>query len=92
MILGVIRENETEERWTLLEDSDEPVVVVGDTVLCSAGFVGVERPDPEKEGLEDDEEEPKDDSDEDAVFVTLPEPLVVAETLSVDDMPAFGSD
>jgi hypothetical protein len=73
----------------LLEDS-----VVGDTVLCPVGFTGVERPDSEEKGLDDDdgEEEPEDDSDEDAVPVTLPEPLVVAETLSVDDMPAFGSD
>lgn len=92
--MGVINENEAEEeRWMLLsEDCEEPVVVVGDTVLCSAGFAGVERPDSEEEGLEDEGEEPEADSDEKAVLVTLPEPLVVVETLSVDDVSAFGSD
>ena len=81
-----------------VEDCEAPLVVE-DAVLCSAVL---EKPDSE-EGLEDEREEepegdseerledegegPEDDSDEEAVLVTLPEPLAEVETLPVDDAP-----
>jgi len=80
---------------TLEAEAEVVPLVVGDTVLCPVGFAGLEEPDSEEEGLDDEgEEEPEVDPDEDAVPVMLPlsEPLAEVETLPVDDVPAFGCD
>jgi hypothetical protein len=81
-----------EELGVRLVEACEAPLVVDDNVLCSAGFAGLERPDSEEEGLE--VEVPEDDSDEEAVLVTLPlsEPLAEVGALPVDDAPTFGSD
>lgn len=77
-----------------MEECEAPLVV-DETELCSAEFVELETPDWE-DVLEPEEgeapEEPEVDPDEEAVLVTLPEPLAVVEKLPVDGMPAFGSD
>jgi hypothetical protein len=91
VVEGDTKEAEVEEAVMLLVEDCEASLVPEETELCTAEFVELERPEWE-DGLEE-EEEPEVDPDEWAVFVTLPEPLAVLETLLVDDvMPAFGSD
>jgi hypothetical protein len=89
VVEGVAEEAEVEEAVILLVEDCEAPLVVEETELCSAEFVELERPDlePDEEG-----EEPEVDLDEEAVLVTLPEPLAVVGKLPVDGMPAFRSD
>ena len=85
MIEGVAEEADVEEAVSLLVEDCEAPLVVDETELCSAEFVELERPD----WLE--EREPEVDPDEEAVLVTLAEPLAVVEKRPVDGMPALGS-
>lgn len=88
MIDGVAEEDEVEEPVMLLVEECEAPLVVEGTELCPAVL---ERPDWEDKLDEEDEREV--DPDDEAVLVTLPEPLAVLEELLVDDgMPAFESD
>jgi hypothetical protein len=88
VVEGVAEEAEVEEAVILLVEDCEAPLVVEETELCSAEFVELERPDWEPE----EGEEPELDPDEEAVLVTLPEPLAVVEKCPVDGMPAFRSD
>jgi len=87
VIEGVSEEDEVEEPVILLVEECEAPLVVEETERCP---VVLERPD--WEDSPDEGDEPEVDPDEEAVLVTLPEPLAVVEELLVDGMPAFGSD
>jgi len=87
VVEGVAEEAEVEEAVILLVEDCEAPLVAEETELFSVEFVVLERPDWEEEG-----EEPEVDPDEEAVLVTLPEPLAVVGKLPVDGTPAFGSD
>jgi hypothetical protein len=86
VVKGVAEEAEVEESVMLFVEDREAPLVVEKTELCS---VDLERPDRDSEdgGLEEGEE-PEVDPEE-AVLVTLPEPV---EKLPVDGISAFGSD
>lgn len=85
MVEGVAEAAEVEEAVILLVEDCEAPLVVEETELCSAEFVELESPDRD-DGLEEGEELEV-DPDEEAVLVTLPEPLAVVEKLPVDGMP-----
>jgi hypothetical protein len=87
VIEGVSEEDEVEEPVMLLVEESEAPLVVEETELCP---VELERPD--WEDSLDEGDEPEVDPDEEAVLVTLPEPLAVVEELLVDGTPVFGSD
>jgi hypothetical protein len=87
VVKGVAEEAEVEEPVMLLVEDREAPLVVEETEVSS---VELERPD--WEGRLGEGEEPEVDPDEEAVFVTLLEPLAVVEKLPVDGMPVFGSD